>query len=617
MAVSNVKKLNKKKLSGPNIAAIIVSALILLGLVFSILSTNGVFVRAQKGAESDGFDVNGSMMSYYTNTYYQNWINQNYYYIYLGYVDFDPNVSLKDQYVDKEKTETYFDMFANAAKEQVTRILKYCEAAKADSAVNYADIEAEAKADAESFVESLENAAKNSGYSTGAYIRMSYGESVNKNDVYRAALLQNIASIYSEIVFDRFYDAVTDAEKDAYFAENLMSFVSAKYLTYSISSSVAMPTVKPEDYEGGKESQEYKDAVAEAEAKVKEENEAQKLKDKEIIDKLDAAESADDFKSILLDHLFENNAFMTAYKAAVKDFKDVEKPSETDLEAFKAEIKGQVIAAVLEGKTDIYEETEEEEESEEEEVVAPWDKAKTEIPAAIIKSLSSSLTSAEKSPSYSVTSDVNKWLFGGIKAQFGIEYDEKEDANGTSAKLGETKVVDEITDENTGKYTLSVYYVTKEAGRDETLLRDVGHILFEVGEKATYKTMEEAKAKAEEIHAELLKKADANGLVSKEDFEAIGLENTDDSSVFYENVGKGQMVEEFETWLFEQTEVGKMGFVETQYGLHLMYFVGETETPAWDYSAHNSVAGEKLDAWYEALTYNVEINDKVFDSILK
>ena len=244
-------------------------------------------------------------------------------------------------------------------------------------------------------------------------------------------------------------------------------------------------------------------------------------------------------------------------------------------------------------------------------------KAKTKLPASIIKSLNTSLTSAEKNPSYSLSNDVNKWLFGGVKAEFGIEYTEEEDKDGTSAKLGETKVLDEISNENTGKYTLTVYYVTEEAGRDETLLRDVGHILFQVGEGASFKTMDEAKAKADEVYAELLKKADANGLVSKEDFEAIGLENTDDSSVFYENVGKGQMVEEFEDWLFEQTEVGKMGFVETKYGLHLMYFVGETDTPAWDYSAHNSVAGEKLNAWYEALTYDVTVNAKVFDSILK
>ena len=622
MAVSNVKKLNKKKMSGSSIAAIIVSALILLGLLLSILSSNGVFLRAKKGAESENFEINGSMMSYYTNAYYQNWLNQNYYYIYLGYIKFDPNASLKDQYVDEKKTETYFDMFSKAASDMAARILKYCEAAKADSTVNFAEIEAEAKADAKSFIESIEKTAKSNGYTVSAYIRMNYGENAKKNDVYRAAVLQNIASAYSEIMYDRFYDAITDEDKEGYFSKNLSTFVSAKYLTYAISSSVAMPTVKPEDYEGGKESQEYKDALAAAEAKVKEANEAQKLKDREFLDKLAAAKSEDEFKNILLDYLYENNAFKAAYDAAVKDFKDAEKPSDADLNAFKTEIKDKVIAAVLEGKTDIYEEEEEkeedaEDESEEEEVIAPWEKVKKELPASVIKSLTSSLTSAEKAPSYSLSNDVNKWLFGGVKAQFGIEYTEEEDKNGTSAKLGETKIVDEIADEKTGKYTLTVYYVTKEAGRDETLLRDVGHILFEVGEKATYKTMEEAKAKAEEIHAELLKKADANGLVSKEDFEEIGLKNTGDSSVFYENVGKGQMVEEFENWLFEQTEVGKMGFVETQYGMHLMYFVGETETPAWSFTAHESVAGEKLDEWFEKLPYNVEINAKVFDSILK
>ena len=367
------------------------------------------------------------------------------------------------------------------------------------------------------------------------------------------------------------------------------------------------------------ESQEYKDAVAAEEEKVQTQNEHNMIKEKAFMEKLGAAESEEDFKKILLDYLFDNNAFTSSYDTAVKDFKDEEKPTADELEAFKLEIKDKVIEAVLAGKSDITEEEVEaqaDEETEEEEKT-PWEKAKTEIPAAVIKSLTSSLTSAEKAPSYSLENDVNKWLFGGVKAQFGVEYTEEEDANGTSAKLGETKITEEITDESTGKYTLTVYYVTKEASRDETLLRDVGHILFQVGEDADYETMDEAKAKAEEVQAELLAKADANGLVSKEDFEEIGLKYTGDSSVFYDNVGKGQMVEPFENWLFEQTEVGKMGLVETTYGMHIMYFVGETETAAWNHTARAGVTGEKYEKWFEELPYTVTVNDSIFKSILK
>ena len=616
MGNSKVKKLNKKKMSGGSIAAIVVAIVILVAFVLSLLASNGVFFRMKKGASSDNFDVNGSMMSYYTNSYYQNWLNQYYYYIYLGYIDFDPSASLKDQYVDDKKTQTYYDMFADAAKEQVTQILTYCEAALADKDVDFAKLEADAKTDADEAIEYLAESAKKSGYSTASYIRMTFGENVKENDVYDAMVLQNVASAYSKIVYDRFYDAVTDSEKDDYFGKNLADFVTAKYLTYSISASVAVPTVDESKYEGGKESQEYKDALAAAKAKAKEANEAQKLKDREFIDKLANAASVEEFKTILLEHRFDTNAFNAAYETAVKNFADADKPSDGELSAFKLEIKTDVINATLEGKDDIYEDEASDEKADESKAKT-WEDVKKELPAAIITSLKSTLTSAEKNPSYALEKDVDKWLFGGVKAQFGIEYAENEDKEGTSAKAGETKTLDEISDEETGKYTLTVYYVTEEAGRDETVLRNVGHILFGVDSYGSYKTLDDAKAKADKIYEELLKKADGNGLVSKEDFEAIGLENTDDSSVFYENVGKGQMVEAFEAWLFDQTEVGKMGFVETEYGWHIMYYCGESDSVAWSYSAHESVAGEKLDNWYEGLSYEINVDESIFKSILK
>ena len=657
-------------MGGPAIAAMIISVLIIVAFVISLIASSGLFLRMQNGASSENFKVNGSMMSYFTNSYYQSWYSQYYYYIYLGYVDFDPSASLKEQYVDKDKTQTYYDFFAEAAKTQVTQILKYCEAAKADSTVDFSKLESDAKTAAEESIKTLEASAKASGYTTEAYIRTNFGENVSKNDIYDSIVLESIASSYYEIIYDRFYDAVTDADKNTYFGENLAEFVHAAYLTYAIESSVAVPTVtasdykggaeskayleavkeatkniKAEDYDGGEESEEYKQAVAaaiaeagivasdyeggedspkykealaEAYAKAKEANEAQMLKDKEIIDKLASAESEEEFKKIFLGHKYDTNAFNAAYVTAVKDLTDANKPSEAEQKEFKDSIKDAVISAVIEGKTDITDEEEDEAEESAEDKdddTTTWEDIKKELPATIIKSLTSTLTAAETETEYALKSDVEKWLFGGVKAQFGIEYGEDEDKEGTSAKLGETKSLEEITNTDTGKYKLTVYYVTEEAHRDETVLRDVGHILFGVGNYGDFKTADDAKAKADEIYAELLKKAN-NGIISKEDFEAIGKENNDDSSVFYENVGKGQMVEEFEAWLFAATKVGEMGMVESEYGWHIMYYGGETENVAWSFAAHESVTNEKLEKWFEELPYEITVNDGIFESIL-
>ena len=225
------------------------------------------------------------------------------------------------------------------------------------------------------------------------------------------------------------------------------------------------------------------------------------------------------------------------------------------------------------------------------------------------------MNNAEKTPSYALTEDLDKWLFGGIKGQFGIEYAEGEDKDGTSAKVGETKVIDKVEDESVSTYKLSAYYVTEEAHRDETILRDVGHILIQVDEKGDYKTSEDAKKKIDEIYAELLKKA-TDGIISKEDFETIANEYTMDSGVFYDNVGKGQMVEEFEAWLFDAEKVGEMGFVESEYGWHIMYYGGETGTAAWNYNAHSYVTNDKIDTWFKGLPYQITVNEAIFDSII-
>ena len=71
--MAQVKPVNKKKMSGPRLAALIVTIAILLGLVVSLVAGSGILVRAQEGASSENFEVNASMMSYYTNAYYQNW----------------------------------------------------------------------------------------------------------------------------------------------------------------------------------------------------------------------------------------------------------------------------------------------------------------------------------------------------------------------------------------------------------------------------------------------------------------------------------------------------------------------------------------------------------------
>lgn len=618
---------NKKKMSKASLAALIVTIAILLGLVVSLLSGTGLFVRIQKGASSEHFKVNGSMMTYYANSYYQNWYSDAYYYIIFGMIKFDPSKPLDEQLMADGKT-TYYDYFTDGAKNTVTTYLKYCEAAMADSEVNYDEIKAEAEEHAEESIDSLRKAAKENSMSLQAYIRQYMGEYVSVRDLRKALVIENIASHYYQEVYDRTFDSITEEREDKFFEENLSSFISAEYLSYTLSSTVTPVKVDETKYEGGKESQEYKDAVAKAEADAKAANEAAKIADKEKLDKLATAKNAEEFKQMLLELKYDET-FNSTYDTAVKNFVAADKPSDEEKNAYKAELKDKVIAAVLAGKEDLTaDEPETTAEGEEAAEKTKWEKAKETFPKSLIAALKSVITTNTKTATYGLTSDLEKFLFGGVKDHYGIEYKEGEE-KGHNADLYEKHFEDkEITadaDKAIGKYSMTLYFVTETAHRDEYSLRDVGHILFKVDSKGTngaYKTSDEAKAAAEKLLEEI-KATAVNGVVEKEVFEAMA-KDTHDSNVFYDDVAKNQMVDEFEDWLFAATTKGEVGLVyhkptsTSDYeGWHIVYYGGETGEQAWRPTAHDGAAAEEMDAWFEKLPYEVEINSKILDKVFK
>ena len=113
-----------------------------------------------------------------------------------------------------------------------------------------------------------------------------------------------------------------------------------------------------------------------------------------------------------------------------------------------------------------------------------------------------------------------------------------------------------LIDDGTGNYT--VYMMEKTAYRVETeASRDVRHILIKTGEELSD---EDAKAKADDILAQY-----QAGDQTAEAFDALAKEHNEDSNSLYEGVTKGQMVAEFEEWLFDETRnEGDTGVVKTQ-----------------------------------------------------
>lgn len=137
----------------------------------------------------------------------------------------------------------------------------------------------------------------------------------------------------------------------------------------------------------------------------------------------------------------------------------------------------------------------------------------------------------------------------------------------------------------------------------------VRHILIkaEASEDGTYtdEAKAAAKARAEEILAEF-----NSGDKTEDSFAALANEYSEDDGSntnggLYEDIAKGQMVQEFNDFCFAGHKAGDTGIVYgdngSYAGYHVMYFVGEGEQYS-DYLAKNSLLTTDMNAWLEELT---------------
>lgn len=173
-----------------------------------------------------------------------------------------------------------------------------------------------------------------------------------------------------------------------------------------------------------------------------------------------------------------------------------------------------------------------------------------------------------------------------------------------SAKPGDTTVITE-----SGGSSYSVYYLVKEAYRDETPSRSVRHIL--IGTSA----YDDAQAKADEVY----KNWEDSGF-SLDTFASLVTEYSSDTGSLttgglYENVMPGEMITEFNDWLFDDArKPGDHGIVETDYGYHIMYYVGEGE-PKWVCDADEALRDNAYSAMLQENADSIEMDADVIYSI--
>ena len=186
-------------------------------------------------------------------------------------------------------------------------------------------------------------------------------------------------------------------------------------------------------------------------------------------------------------------------------------------------------------------------------------------------------------------------------------------------------------EDGTTTTTLNGYYVVYFKGMDDNTakMNNVRHILVAfqggtTGENGTITYSDEekaaAKAEAEEILASYLA-----GEQTEEAFTELTHEHTDDvdstghpnNDGLYENiVPSSSYVENFLNWAIDDARTpGETGIVETEYGYHVMYFVGDSEQSYRDAMITSELRNDDLTNWENSLiegsTMNVQNTNKV------
>lgn len=169
---------------------------------------------------------------------------------------------------------------------------------------------------------------------------------------------------------------------------------------------------------------------------------------------------------------------------------------------------------------------------------------------------------------------------------------------------GDTDVI-----ENASSYTVVLFH---SKSRFEYNTVDIRHVL--ISPEATTLSSEDegyqadvdakraaAKATAEELYAQW-----QSGAATEDSFADLARENSADGNAaeggIYTEVYQGQMVPTFNDWCFDASRAsGDSGIVETDYGYHIMYFVGQS-TPYWKVQVRDNLINTAMDEWYETFT---------------
>lgn len=234
------------------------------------------------------------------------------------------------------------------------------------------------------------------------------------------------------------------------------------------------------------------------------------------------------------------------------------------------------------------------------------------------KDVSSAASTKNEDVLYSsVNSLFQDWIVGKVEKE-GVAEDATDDEKYefVERKEGDMTVIEYASGSGDSK-TINGYYILRfeSSSTNDYALKNVRHVLikFEGGttENNTTTYSDEEKAAAKEEAEKLLADWIAAGDLSEDSFATLAKENSDDNADeggLYEDVYPGQMVDSFEQWCYDDNrQVGDTGIVESEYGYHIMFFVGNSQTTYRNYLIEEALHAETLQNWYDALLEKVTV----------
>ena len=553
-ATAKISKKEDKKTKRTGIIIIcVIVALLAATIALIVVSKSGIIERNNIMYESENYKVNEIMFDY---LFYSNYNTQYNYYASL----------ISSEYV------SYFvnaESIAETTKTNVQDYLVYCEAAKA-AGVKLGDFE---NRKINETIDNIKESVKSTGYALGAI----YGcDGMNYSDIRDMLEIQYLANKFSGDNKDAIRENITsDTERVLkYFEDNKADFVTGSYVSAEVSDETWKGELSAVD-----SSDEFIKMFIDLYtnrhfALAVEESED----DEETENAEEAAEELPEISDALLDALKKTVADMVKFIEFGLDVEEV-----NDIDDYKAATIKEILEAKYADGID----------GEIDDVVFDY----AETAANALKENITKVLKVYEEKGYADETEADKWFFA--------EKEEKE--NGElflSAREKDEIYISEDSD--------FVVYVTDVPTYDNDNTKNVGHILVKVDDSEDEDELAKAKEKADNILKEFQGMAQ-----TKENFKALAEKYTDDSGVFYYNVKSGDMVTEFNDWIFDEArKEGDTDVVKTTYGYHVMFFLGDG-VEKWALEAlenddEDGMFDEDFAEWKSELEakYPVKVNEK-------